>query len=84
MYLLCSRCVGARRAPTLNIIFGIGLLWRPLIRLFSTVNWGHSGGKRTEAARILLQALTKRRPVQASQSLELKSELIIRGATGQA
>ena len=36
-----------------------------------------------ESARILLQALTKRRPVLASQSLELKSELIVRGSTGR-
>jgi len=37
-----------------------------------------------ESARILLQALTKRRPVLASQSLELKSELIARGSTGRS
>jgi LacI family transcriptional regulator len=37
-----------------------------------------------EAARILLHALTKRRPVLASQSLELKSELVVRGSTGGA
>jgi LacI family transcriptional regulator len=34
-----------------------------------------------EAASILLQALTKRRPVAVSQSLELKSELVVRGST---
>ena len=34
-----------------------------------------------EAARLLLQALAKRRPALASQSLELKSELVTRGST---
>ena len=37
-----------------------------------------------EAARILLQALTKRRPILPSHSLELKSELIERASTGNA
>jgi LacI family transcriptional regulator len=37
-----------------------------------------------EAAHILLQAVTKRRPVLASQSLELKSALVARGSTAGA
>lgn len=34
-----------------------------------------------EAARILLQAITKNKPVLATQSLELKSELVVRAST---
>lgn len=35
-----------------------------------------------EAAKILFRAITKNTPIVASQSVELKSELIVRGSTG--